>query len=312
MGDVFSRATNTRLGEAINQKNETEALSLVDGICVDFSVYRPNVDSLIYDAVSFKMPTLMMALIKKCVTQKYILGSIRARWATILCVTALHGYMEILELLFDLATSQKARIPLENFERPLCAVCDGDSGQWITALQSQSSGGNRVRSRRVQSDGRLRCIKKLMRGGVRPITFNNGTTIMMHACMYGLTPLVEFLIEMNRSICAVNVLGRTALMYACMGGYEDIVKILLAFATNPSAIDHTGNTAYSYAVKSKMQIADKLLTSVNLDNMGFTELRKYSYETSRSLAVQNAKLLYTAELCNYLDVQTAFNICSYL
>ncbi len=75
----------------------------------------------------------------------------------------------------------------------------------------------------------------------------DGKTVLMYACDYGLIDIARMLLEYGANVNAKDKYGGTALMEGCYDNEIDIVRLLLEYGANVNAKDKYGVTALMHA-----------------------------------------------------------------
>jgi ankyrin repeat protein len=99
--------------------------------------------------------------------------------------------------------------------------------------------------------------------------YNSRKRSILHLAVQDNLPryLIEFLVERNANVNAVDVQGVTPLMIASINGDEPTVKILLKAGAIVDLIDHSGDTALSHAESGMNLRLASLLRNYGDDNL---------------------------------------------
>ncbi len=107
-----------------------------------------------------------------------------------------------------------------------------------------------------------RVTETLLEAGANPNARDkDGATALMKSANYGYEEAIRLLIEHKADVNLKDNNGRTALMHAAAGKYIDSIPLLLKAGADLYARDREGDTALDIAVKSKNNVAVKLLSA---------------------------------------------------
>lgn len=129
-------------------------------------------------------------------------------------------------------------------------------------LINSSSQAGWTALQRAARNGRVDVVQFLLDHNVTVDALNaNGCTALHWAVAYGHAAVVKLLLEHGATTKGINKYGRSALYYAAKGGDPTVVSILMDRESDVNATDKYGRTALHVAIENRHLAAAELLVS---------------------------------------------------